>query len=235
MTGKRIGIPLFLAVVLGLCSCAETGNGVSSDTRSMVAATAVTDNASIGVIPELDFKLGDALETIKTKFPGYHDEDEQETDETATAGEGEGNGEGEGEEGGDAHDHGETLVRLTTKWRDKNITRVAIEKENDSEVVYSTEYFLMNNRLTGGIVCIGTFSDAFGFSPQITLLSDVKSVLGAPIEEGAPTELEGPALPILPDGCIRLIYQYGDYKLTFFFVEDFLYATNLENTTVWNP
>ena len=224
---------IICAIAICLVCFSSCGNNyTSSDTISLtsiiddlpstLAPETIRSNAENGIIPEIDFKLGDKIGDFKSKYPFYEDLDEPESEASNT--------------------ENEIIATITANWNQKDITQISIAKPayegleghaDAEEANVVSNYFLITERSASGFSYIGTYGPAYDFLPNGSFVSDVKSKLGEPASESKPTKDSAPLLMVIPDDCVCLSYTMGANKLCFYFTDDQLFATSLENTALW--
>jgi|GEM_PF-7125091 len=227
---RIIALICALAIGLALSSCSETADtsepsstaSVIGDLPSTMQPDTIKSTAANGIIPEIDFKLGDKVSDFKSKYPFYQNFDEPNSIPPES--------------------ESEVIATITDNWREQDITMISVsapsyeglEGHADAEEnMVVSNYFLRKERASSGFSFIGTYGPAFDFLPNGTFVSDVKAKLGNPADEGGVEKKDAPFLMAIPDDCVRLTYTMGENTLCFYFTDDLLYATSLERPALW--
>lgn len=211
---KITAVITVIAVLLcTLCACGKADNS-SSTVSTVKHSVDVEKLAKSGRIPEVDFVLGDPVDGVKDvlfeKAAGmtYN----EYCDKIKAAG----------------HTPGDEYSAYVVSSQSSGHTVLSANADNYNSIfcMYPTE------NESAGIAAIAVIGSAYGFDGN-TLLDSVKAAIS---EKGSLGDAESTLgfLPKSDDGAKCLTYDFGIYKLEFYFsAYDTLSATVLYNTQLW--
>lgn len=212
---KRIISAVLSAMLLMLCICG-CGTKDKADTSSVIKHSVnVAKIAKTGRIPEVDFVLGDPVDGVKDVL--FEKSAGMTYEEYCNKIKASGNTPSDDEYG---------AYVISSLNSGHTILSANYDNYNSVYCMYTTE------NESGGIAAIAVVGDAYGFNGN-TMLNTVK----ASIAEKGTVAAADSTLGFLPkgdDGAVCLTYDFGLYKLEFYFSSyNTLVATVLYNTQLW--
>lgn len=213
---RLIAMLLCAAVCLSLAACkgSDTFDGASSADVAEVSSKYVHDvdimsYVSNGVIPELPIKLGDFMDKVKSEY-GYSESGPEPTESLSDE-----------ELMGFYHD-------------DESFGMMLDEGYLEVKASTGDAYYLYKTRYEGyGISRMFCLTDCFGFKNGITLRNQVMDAVSLEPSEVAENVEKIDVLPGTPEKCSSVSYTDGDYTVTFYFMDDFLFCTSICDNRYW--
>lgn len=213
---KRIlALILLLCLLISAAACAPSDEDTSSapsqasDSSSKYVHTVdVMQYVSAGNIPELPITLGDYMNQVKAEY-GYSETQPEATPSYTD------------EEAMEFYNHKESFGMML----DEGYLQVT--------ATTGDAYYMYKTRYEGyGISKIACTIDCFGFKNGITFKSDVMdSIDMEPVVTENIEKID--FLPGTVQNCTSLSYTTGDYTVTFYFIDDFLSVTTIQDNRYW--
>lgn len=111
-----------------------------------------------------------------------------------------------------------------------------VEQEGELTVLLETnsvKYYYEKEKEDNGIGFIAVLSDCLGYERGVMMPEDIQNEFVATGTLSDATEEEMFFLPAYEENCKVLKYDFGRYKLEFYFVNDFLSATVIYDSENW--
>lgn len=96
-------------------------------------------------------------------------------------------------------------------------------------------YYYNKGKESDGLSFVVSFDQAYGFSAGLTTKFEIKDALKGLEATERPAESNDQFFMIVElENCEMLIYEHGKYQLAFYFTNDTLVCTTLQNTDNWS-
>lgn len=203
---KRLICLLLCLAMLVLAGCEKKDTDVSSQK----SATGEIDNlVADGKLDGIKFGLGADVSEIKAYYKNLANEYNN------------------------SHDHSDEDINHIHD--EDNYAYYAEKIEADYTVIdiSTARFYYEKGKEDKGIAVIATDSATFGFTPGVTTKYDVEDALKADGETINAGETELKFLAVRTEPVIVLRYEFGDYRLDYYFYDNVLITTVLADTSVW--
>lgn len=205
-----------LSVLIFTFSSASCGNSSNNDVSSVASTidynALVPDSAAKGEIYGAQFAVGANVDDVVAFYNG--------TDKTAES------------EGGST-----TSVPELDEEIAYDLTIRGLDTDDKIIKMYAddTRYFYYNKSKESGVAFIAYFGSAFDYTSGYTPYETIKNTIEAqPAMERIATD-EDQFFTVQPLADTKMLtYKFGDYVLSFFFMDNNLFATTIYDMKVWS-
>lgn len=215
---KAFLLILALILVFNTTACGKKTNASSEESSKYKHNVDVVRKAQNGSIPEVDFVLGDPVDSVKNIMFEYQAgmTYNEFCDAMRSAG---------------YEPDGETEYQGYVSFYDDGSHKIMSATLNDTATVNAI--YNAENK-DAGIAAIALVGDAFGYSGGTTVIDDVKSSIDAKFKESV-CKGSKPYLPNGGNGLTCLTYDFDMYKLEMYFSAEYntLTAAVLYDKNIW--
>lgn len=214
---KILAIITVLCVCFSFCSCKKENNSTDTYSGGNDHTVDVVKLASAGIIPEVDFMLGDSVEAVKDAlFQISAGMSHEEFCKNMI-------------EAGYEPDGSEYTGYITETAVDGHTVIASLYNEESASSVYG---MYSNDNADAGISAIAVVGEVYGFDGN-TIIEYVKNAIGEDFVENE----AGSKFYFLPkgeDGAVCLTYELGAHKLELYFSQyNTFVAAVLYDTNIW--